>query len=196
MTKQDIRAIRLQAEILRGQCTILEAAAEHSTTERTRIESCIRVLGSVARVIEAFTATQEHQYAVTPFEYPEAPQALDDRETATILAALRYWQREGCMSAGPEQDIAPDDPMTEAEIDDLCERLNFSDVGAKPPRYDQPAAPTQAERDAAAKRLAEAIDMPASTTLAGTPRLADPAPVYNETGREAKAPKLTIWEHH
>ncbi len=50
------------------------------------------------------------------------------RELATVLAALRYWQREGLRSAGAELDIATDgdmlDPMNEAEIKILCEKLN------------------------------------------------------------------------
>ncbi len=54
--------------------------------------------------------------------------ALNNRELATILAALRYWQREGLMSAGAEHDIATDGDtlreMNADEIDSLCERLN------------------------------------------------------------------------
>lgn len=53
---------------------------------------------------------------------------LDDREHATVLAALRYWQREGLMSSGHEGDIATNGstlPMMQPhEIDALCERLN------------------------------------------------------------------------
>lgn len=53
---------------------------------------------------------------------------LDSRQLATILAALRYWQREGFMSSGHEMDIATDGgilrPLNGAEIDLLCERLN------------------------------------------------------------------------
>ncbi len=54
------------------------------------------------------------------------------RETATILAALRYWQSmldeyDGTISM-PEYDVATDmgkfDALTIEEIDDLCERLN------------------------------------------------------------------------
>ena len=54
-------------------------------------------------------------------------------ELATILAALRYWQRRGLTSASmpsvmPEWDIATNEgtvePMTPAEIDNLCERIN------------------------------------------------------------------------
>lgn len=53
--------------------------------------------------------------------------ALDDHELATILAALRLLQEQGC----PEHltDIATEgfslDPMAADEIDDLCERLNI-----------------------------------------------------------------------
>jgi len=51
------------------------------------------------------------------------------RELATILAALRYWQREGWASSGAEIDISTDggtlEPLSRAEIDALCERLNL-----------------------------------------------------------------------
>jgi hypothetical protein len=64
-----------------------------------------------------------------------------DRELATILAALRYWQREGLSSAGHEQDIASNgyrfEALSEQEIDTLCERLNFE--GSEPSSSD-PAA--------------------------------------------------------
>jgi hypothetical protein len=54
-----------------------------------------------------------------------------ERETATILAALRYWQREGSLSAGHERDIETDldrlEPLSAGEIDALCERLNCRD---------------------------------------------------------------------
>jgi hypothetical protein len=56
---------------------------------------------------------------------------LNDRELATVLAALREWQG---ILAGREPDgdyidaIASDgrrlQPLTPAEIDELCERLN------------------------------------------------------------------------
>lgn len=52
---------------------------------------------------------------------------LSDREMATVLAALRYWEGE----CGPEDTEAADmvhfdgcTPLTVAEIDELCERLN------------------------------------------------------------------------
>jgi hypothetical protein len=54
---------------------------------------------------------------------------IESRELATVLAALRYWQREGIHSGGHEQDIAADGdtikPLTADEIDALCERLNY-----------------------------------------------------------------------
>lgn len=54
---------------------------------------------------------------------------LTHRELATVLAALRYWQQD---LAENEDDgpISPDHfdeeitPLTVAEIDALCERLN------------------------------------------------------------------------
>lgn len=56
---------------------------------------------------------------------------IDERELATILAALRYWQDrggfEGCRNEYIS-DIATDccnlEPMYEEEIDALCERIN------------------------------------------------------------------------
>jgi hypothetical protein len=59
------------------------------------------------------------------------PIEVDDRERDTILAALRYWQREGLHSAGMEHEIAEngregdDAALLADEIDDLCERINF-----------------------------------------------------------------------
>ncbi len=54
---------------------------------------------------------------------------MDDRQTATVLAALRYWQREGLNSSGHEIDaIATNDgefaAMDAEEIDTLCEEIN------------------------------------------------------------------------
>ena len=61
---------------------------------------------------------------------PETTVSEDNRTTATILAALRYWQREGVRSEGHEQDIATDGgryaPLTADEIDALCERINVA----------------------------------------------------------------------
>jgi hypothetical protein len=60
---------------------------------------------------------------------------FNDRETATILAALRYWQAR--TPANPEraraiEEIATDgrtlDPLDEKEIDTLCEAINVSRI--------------------------------------------------------------------
>jgi hypothetical protein len=63
----------------------------------------------------------------------EAAAGLQDlRELGTVLAALRYWQREGLMSGGAEHDIATDGDsfaaLTAEEIDALCERLNVEEA--------------------------------------------------------------------
>jgi hypothetical protein len=56
------------------------------------------------------------------------PVNLTDREVATILAALRYWQQD--LAANDEVRICQehfDDkntPLTVEEIDELCERIN------------------------------------------------------------------------
>jgi hypothetical protein len=55
--------------------------------------------------------------------------ALDARELATVLAALRNWQTHLCVNDGlPGAEFAEHfegiDPMTDEEIDELCERLN------------------------------------------------------------------------
>ena len=56
---------------------------------------------------------------------------FSDRELATVLAALRYWQRDLIDSAkqgnnltSPEHFTDTVMPLTFDEIDDLCERLN------------------------------------------------------------------------
>jgi hypothetical protein len=75
--------------------------------------------------------------------------ALDRRERATVLAALRYWQREGPMSAGGEHDIATDGdhvaPLTAAEIDTLCARLNVHEATLSETVAASDALPEQAE---------------------------------------------------
>lgn len=55
---------------------------------------------------------------------------LNPRETATVLAALRYWQRVGLYDRASlaEDMIATNDntfpALNEEEIDALCERIN------------------------------------------------------------------------
>ena len=52
---------------------------------------------------------------------------MNKRELATVLAALRYWQRKLPIGAKPEADIATDggiEPLSAEEIDALCEKIN------------------------------------------------------------------------
>ena len=56
---------------------------------------------------------------------------FDKQEAATVLAALRFWQRVGLKLpvVPPEEDIATDagefSSLDEFAIDDLCERINM-----------------------------------------------------------------------
>ncbi len=62
-------------------------------------------------------------------DQPSAP--WDLRGGSTVLAALRYWQREGLFSSGHEQDVATNQgeffALNKEQIDDLCERINIKD---------------------------------------------------------------------
>jgi hypothetical protein len=50
---------------------------------------------------------------------------MNDRELATVLAALRYWQQDLAENDSPiSEHFAEHTPLTVEEIDDLCERLN------------------------------------------------------------------------
>ncbi len=53
---------------------------------------------------------------------------LRDRELATVLSALRYWQQDLAdnETEGPISDHFDDKitPLSAEEIDELCERLN------------------------------------------------------------------------
>ena len=85
---------------------------------------------------------------------------LDRRELATVLAALRYWQREGLISAGGEHEIATDGdhvaPLTSAELDTLCERLNVSEATLSETAAASDALPEQAEPTIQSDRETEA----------------------------------------
>lgn len=55
---------------------------------------------------------------------------LSDRDLATVLAAPRHWQR--CVPEPKARESSPlhfesAERLTHAEVDALCERLNFSD---------------------------------------------------------------------
>ncbi len=57
---------------------------------------------------------------------------LSARELATMLAALRHWQqkleRGGLAFADGFQHFADAEPLSVAEIDNLCDRLNDIDA--------------------------------------------------------------------
>lgn len=56
-------------------------------------------------------------------------QNLTERQIATVLAALRFWQRKGDRMESLESNIATSDrefePLTLEEIDHLCEEINM-----------------------------------------------------------------------
>ena len=56
------------------------------------------------------------------------PISITAREHATILAALRLWQEADEHNRGDLRDIAEDVgiPLSNEEIDGLCERINFT----------------------------------------------------------------------
>lgn len=66
----------------------------------------------------------------SPIEKKVAILALSEPEQATVIAALRFWQRLGNRQHLPEWDIATNaDKLKDSEvlddvaIDDLCERI-------------------------------------------------------------------------
>lgn len=65
MNRQDQRAVRLQASVIRGQIEYLTDAAKHSETQYDRIMSTVKVLESVANVIEAFVPAETQPARVT-----------------------------------------------------------------------------------------------------------------------------------
>lgn len=70
-----------------------------------------------------------------------APLELDERETGTVLAALRYWQRNA-ENGAPEWEIANEPeggPLDGEEIDTLCERIDCSPEDADTPVSMSPA---------------------------------------------------------
>lgn len=49
------------------------------------------------------------------------------REVATVLAALRLFQRGAALSGAEMEHFAEAEPLTNEEIDALCERINFEE---------------------------------------------------------------------
>jgi hypothetical protein len=84
----------------------------------------------IEREIEGAPPASADSSPVAPF--------LTVRELGTVLAALRYWKREGLMSSGAEQDLSTAGDtlpqMTAADIDALVERLSSSPAEPTCPR--------------------------------------------------------------
>ncbi len=56
---------------------------------------------------------------------------VTNRELATVLAALRYWQQDPAENDGPiSEHFTEHTPLGVEEIDDLCERLSFESTSA------------------------------------------------------------------
>lgn len=94
-----------------------------------------------------------------PVSSTERPQALDQRETATVLHALRGFQSVRHIPSGFLCDShtacdhfeRAEDALSNDEIDALCERLNCSDVAVK--------APSPAPTDQQSKYIETAREM-------------------------------------
>ena len=59
--------------------------------------------------------------------------ALSDRELATMLAALRYWQADVLEIEGAhkgEAHFEDYEPLSSEDVDELCERLNCRNPNA------------------------------------------------------------------
>lgn len=109
---------------------------------------------------------------------------LTDREFNAVLAGLRFWQRCGNTSDYPEWDIATDgsarDPISEDEIDSLCERINTQ------PTLGAPASP------AILALVQEATSLWADRFDAPTDSLPRPGPV-DDGDRNISGADLVDW---
>ena len=76
--------------------------------------------------------------------------ALNSRELATVLAALRFWRREQLMSTGGEHAVASAGgrfpQLTAGEIDALCERLNVAQTALFQTAATSDTTPGRAEK--------------------------------------------------
>src|SRR5688572_19376163 len=94
---------------------VREEETEGAVRSEGRIEFATLMEGEYVEsiVVDRVRATEIYLQrilgkALTQVADPPVSLSIPDLETATILAASRYWQREGLMSAGHEQEIASD----------------------------------------------------------------------------------------
>ena len=95
-------------------------------TRSCRTHWAVAFLESAVAVLREDGGKEDDWIDLAAFDRPQ-PLYLSERESATILAALRYWRREGPANAGHERDIETDSgrlkSLSAEEIDALCERI-------------------------------------------------------------------------
>ena len=99
---------------------------------RELVSALRRLLDASRSTVGDYRAHKDACALVDRAEEIPAPLELDERETGTVLAALRYWQRNA-ENGAPEWEIATEPeggPLDEDEIDALCERINCSPMPA------------------------------------------------------------------
>lgn len=102
---------------------------------RELVSTLRRLLDASRSTVGDYRAHKDACDLVDRAEEIPAPLELDERETGTVLAALRYWQRRA-ENGAPEWEIATEPeggPLDEVEIDALCERINCSAADADTP---------------------------------------------------------------
>ena len=109
-------------ELLQEQGAVILIAPQGAGKTR-HAESLMRIFGCTS-VIEEWDGASELPPRALALAHA-LPKPLDARELATVLAALRYWQEARDVPLGIYVIAAEaGEPLTNAEIDDLCERLN------------------------------------------------------------------------
>lgn len=138
------------------------------------------ILGTAAMHYRAETDEQGGQFPIQP---ADDPAALNSRETATILHALRVYQDDLCEGDSDEDGdclhFDNESPLTAEEIDALCERLNFHDVAAN--------LPTPADSATFAARLLAAFPWLETDEedISGADTIAELQDIYNGAKWEA-----------